>query len=78
MNRRQPRLALMSLPEFVSSSACTRWGDTSWWVVRRRANGEVNTPPLLETQRQPNRTHLLKQTRWISSEAAKGGGKGTR
>ena len=26
---------------------CT--GDTNWWVVRRHANGGVNTPPLLET-----------------------------
>jgi len=26
----------------VSCSACIHWGDTSWWVVRRRANGGVN------------------------------------
>ena len=25
-------------------------GGTNWWVVRRRANGGVNTPPLLETR----------------------------
>jgi len=24
-------------------------GGTNWWVVRRRANGGVNAPPLLET-----------------------------
>jgi len=96
----------MSLREFIVG---IRWGDTNWRVVRRRANGGVNTPPLLETptvasnatpppsvasttktrlrvepqhgvqrRRHPNRTHLLKQARWISSEAAKGGGEGTR
>ena len=48
-HRGQPRLALMSLQEFVSSSACIRWGDTNWWVVRKCANGGVNSPPLLET-----------------------------
>ena len=48
-DRRQRRLALMSLRELVSCSACIRWGDRSWWVVRKRANGGVNSPPLLET-----------------------------
>ena len=31
----RPRLPFMRLREFVSSSACIRWGDTIWWVVRR-------------------------------------------
>ena len=31
----RPRLPFMRLREFVSSSACVRWGDTIWWVVRR-------------------------------------------
>jgi len=42
-------LALNGLAEVVSSSAYSRWGETSWWVVRRRANGAGNTPPLLDT-----------------------------
>jgi len=48
-HRRQPRLPLMSLWEFVSSSACVCWGDTSWWVVSTCVNGGVNSPPFLET-----------------------------
>ena len=34
--------------------------------------------PKVAKRRHLNRTHLLKQLRWISSEAAKAGGKGTR